>query len=336
MVQHGLTHSHLGNVSQRVGDQMLISTRGCCLDELEDHLITIPIYTSSDLEDLASSELRVHREIYQRTSASAILHGHPSFSVIISLLCSERRIVPYDSEGKYLLQEIPIVTGEPGSEELAVRTVEALQKYRGVIAKGQGSLATGSTVKEAYAVLSAMEHSCRVKYYVEQFGGNASAREYLWAPWRIQYIRTEKPHGCFLCEKAAENQDEDNYILYRGKRNFILLNAYPYNPGHLIVAPYSHVGELEELSEEERHEHIDLVAMVVVALKEVFRPSGFNLGANLGGVAGAGVKDHIHTHIVPRWEGDTNYMPVLADVRIVPEALADTYRKLKAAFPCLI
>lgn len=151
----------------------------------------------------------------------------------------------------------------------------------------------------------------------------------------MQYIRADKAQGCFLCQKLAEKQDEENYILYRGRRNFILLNAYPYNPGHLMIAPYRHTGELEDMTEEERHEHMDLVAKGVMVLKEALHPTGFNLGVNLGRVAGAGVKDHIHTHIVPRWEGDVNYMPVIADIRVVPEALAATYEKLKSVFPRL-
>lgn len=156
--------------------------------------------------------------------------------------------------------------------------------------------------------------------------------EHLWAPWRIQYIRMEKPEGCFLCEKPKESNAEANYILYRGEKNFIVLNSYPYNPGHLMIAPYRHVASLAELTKEERHEHFELVSRGVEVLKKVFNPGGFNIGMNLGRVAGAGLADHIHTHIVPRWVGDSNFMPVVADVRVIPEALAETYDKLKGEF----
>ncbi|HJX12578.1 MAG TPA: HIT domain-containing protein [Dehalococcoidales bacterium] len=156
--------------------------------------------------------------------------------------------------------------------------------------------------------------------------------EYIWAPWRIQYILDEKPEGCILCGKPQENDDEKNHILFRGDNNFIMLNTYPYNPAHLLIAPYRHVGNVEELTEEERNEHFALMCRSIGVLKEVLKPGGFNMGANLGRVAGAGIEDHCHSHIVPRWQGDTNYIPVLADVRVVPQALDDTYRMLKGKF----
>ena len=156
--------------------------------------------------------------------------------------------------------------------------------------------------------------------------------KHIWAPWRIQYILQEKPKGCILCEKPGENRDEENYIVYRGRLNFIMLNSYPYNPGHLLIAPYRHAASLEDLTEAERREHFELVSRSLPVLREVFKPAGFNLGSNIGRVAGAGIEDHFHSHIVPRWQGDTNYIPVLADVRIVPQALADTYKLLKGKF----
>jgi ATP adenylyltransferase len=156
--------------------------------------------------------------------------------------------------------------------------------------------------------------------------------EQIWAPWRIKYIQMEKPEGCILCQKPVENKDVENYVLYRGQKNFVILNSYPYNPGHLMVAPYRHVASLEELTKEELHEHFEMVSLSVRVLRRVFKPGGFNIGINAGRVAGAGIDDHIHTHIVPRWPGDTNFMPVVADVRVVPEALAETYEKLKGRF----
>jgi len=156
--------------------------------------------------------------------------------------------------------------------------------------------------------------------------------KHIWAPWRIEYVRAEKPVGCILCAKPGENKDAGNYILYRGKKNFIMLNTYPYNPGHLLIAPYRHIGTPEELSVAERNEHFELVSRSITVLKLAFQPAGFNIGANLGRVAGAGIEDHFHSHIVPRWQGDTNYIPVLADIRIVPQALADTYQTLAGKF----
>ncbi len=156
--------------------------------------------------------------------------------------------------------------------------------------------------------------------------------EQIWAPWRIEYIQMEKPKGCILCEKPEQNQDTPNYILYRGDQNFVIMNSYPYNPGHLMTAPYRHLAGLEELTEAELHEHFEIVSRSVKILREAFGPTGFNIGINLGAVAGAGIADHFHTHIVPRWQGDTNFMPVLANIRVVPEALAETYEKLKGKF----
>jgi ATP adenylyltransferase len=156
--------------------------------------------------------------------------------------------------------------------------------------------------------------------------------KHIWAPWRIEYIQGEKPAGCILCDKPEENKDIENYILYRGRKNFIMLNCYPYNPGHLLVAPYRHIGTPEGLTATERNEHYELVSRSITVLKEAFQPAGFNIGANLGKVAGAGIEDHFHSHIVPRWQGDTNYIPVLADIRIMPQALADTYKALEGKF----
>jgi ATP adenylyltransferase len=154
----------------------------------------------------------------------------------------------------------------------------------------------------------------------------------IWAPWRIEYIRMEKPSGCILCDKPAQKTDVQNYILFRGKKNFIMLNAYPYSPGHLMVAPYRHIATPEELTDDESSEHIKLTALGIKVLKEAFSPTGFNTGMNIGKIAGAGVDGHIHTHIVPRWQGDTNFMTVVADIRVVSEALAETYNILKGKF----
>jgi len=142
----------------------------------------------------------------------------------------------------------------------------------------------------------------------------------------------EKVEGCILCEKPRQNNDAQNYILHRGEKNFVMLNSYPYNPGHLMIAPYCHVANLEELTTEELHEHFEIVSRSLKVLRQVFNPGGFNIGINVGKVAGAGIEEHVHTHIVPRWQGDTNFMPVLSDVRVMPEALAETYEKLRGKF----
>jgi len=154
----------------------------------------------------------------------------------------------------------------------------------------------------------------------------------IWAPWRVEYIRMEKPKGCILCDKPKESNDEANYILYRGKHNYVILNAYPYNPGHLMVAPYRHIATLEDLTPEERNEHFEILNRALGALRAAFNAPGFNIGINVGKVAGAGIDDHFHTHIVPRWAGDTNFMPILADTKVVSEGLADSYRKLAGKF----
>ncbi|MDP3878806.1 MAG: HIT domain-containing protein [Dehalococcoidales bacterium] len=156
--------------------------------------------------------------------------------------------------------------------------------------------------------------------------------KHIWAPWRIEYVRMKKAAGCMLCDKPEEDNDVANYILYRGSQHFIMLNGYPYSPGHLLVAPYQHAGSLEELTDEELHEHFEVVRRGITVLRKAFNPEGFNLGINIGKVAGAGIEDHFHTHIVPRWGGDTNFMTVLSDVRVIPEALAETYQELKGKF----
>ena len=156
--------------------------------------------------------------------------------------------------------------------------------------------------------------------------------EHIWAPWRMEYILMNKPAACILCDKPAEKRDEPNYILHRAEKNFIILNAFPYNPGHLLVAPYRHIAGLDDLTVDELHEHYELVSQCIGVLRKALNPAGFNIGTNTGKVAGAGIDDHVHTHIVPRWQGDVNFMPVVADTRVIPEGLADTYRKLKGKF----
>ena len=148
----------------------------------------------------------------------------------------------------------------------------------------------------------------------------------------MEYIQQERPEGCILCDKPREKNDDANHILHRGKYNFVMMNSYPYNPGHLMVAPYRHVDSLDELTNTELHEHADILKKCITILKQSFNPTGFNVGTNMGKVAGAGIADHVHTHIVPRWQGDTNFMPVIGGLRVVPEAISETYHKLVERF----
>ena len=152
--------------------------------------------------------------------------------------------------------------------------------------------------------------------------------ERLWAPWRMKYILSSKPEGCIFCEKAAEERDEENLILYRGESSFLILNTFPYNCGHLMVVPYRHIRDLEKLSVPESTELVKLTQLSVQTLKAVLKPEGFNIGMNLGRVAGAGVEDHLHIHIIPRWNGDTNFMPLLADTKVLSESLNETYKRI--------
>lgn len=156
--------------------------------------------------------------------------------------------------------------------------------------------------------------------------------ERLWAPWRLEYIVGEKIEGCIFCEFPKKDEDEKYLILRRGKHAFVIMNAFPYSNGHLMVVPYRHLGDFTELSDDESLEIMQLTQKSCKALKAIARPDGFNIGINAGTAAGAGIADHVHMHIVPRWNGDTNFMPVLADVKVIPEALQTTYRKLKPHF----
>ena len=156
--------------------------------------------------------------------------------------------------------------------------------------------------------------------------------ERLWAPWRLEYITQEKSGGCIFCEKPLVGDDRAVYIVRRSLRAFVMLNAFPYNNGHIMVAPYAHLADLEELPAETLHEMMDLTQQCTRALKSVFCPGGLNLGFNLGAAAGAGVRDHLHLHLVPRWQGDTNFMPVLDDTRVVPVALKELWRQLAPGF----
>jgi len=158
----------------------------------------------------------------------------------------------------------------------------------------------------------------------------------LWSPWRSQYIASgvdSRREGCVFCTIAANaDQDATNYVLHRGEHSFVVLNIYPYTTGHLMVVPYLHTGELDIVAKEITDEMMDLTKRSQTALREAYLPSGFNMGMNLGAAAGAGITEHIHIHLLPRWTGDTNFMTTIGDSRVLPEALETTYTKLLAKF----
>jgi ATP adenylyltransferase len=154
-----------------------------------------------------------------------------------------------------------------------------------------------------------------------------------WTPWRLPYILSDKePQVCVFCDKLAQGpeHDRENYILLRLRHTCAILNLYPYNNGHTLVVPYQHVAHLEELPPEVQAEMMHLVAYFTELTGQAMSPEGFNIGMNIGKAAGAGIDDHLHIHIVPRWQGDTNFMAVIADMRVIPEWLDDTYSRLKA------
>lgn len=152
----------------------------------------------------------------------------------------------------------------------------------------------------------------------------------LWAPWRLAYVReaSSRRDSCVFCE-APRMSDDEALIAYRGRRAYIILNRFPYNSGHLMIAPYRHVPSLEDLDLEEMMEVMILVKVSLRALREAYSPHGFNIGVNIGEAAGAGVAGHVHVHVVPRWVGDTNYMTVTGGVKVIPQLLEDTLRTLR-------
>ena len=157
----------------------------------------------------------------------------------------------------------------------------------------------------------------------------------LWAPWRLEYIeQADEDQGCVFCREArGELAEPESLVVRRSGDVFALLNKFPYASGHLMVASYRHVGEFGDLTDEEALEVHRLAERGLAALAETYGPQGYNLGWNLGRIAGAGVVDHVHLHVVPRWAGDTNFMPVLADVKVLPEHLSETRRRLAEAWP---
>jgi ATP adenylyltransferase len=160
--------------------------------------------------------------------------------------------------------------------------------------------------------------------------GQRSVR--LWAPWRLEYVKAGMSDECIFCTKPGLGNDEDALIVHRGERCFVILNAYPYNSGHLMVAPFEHGGNLEEVDDETLLELMVLTQRSMKALTHAYLPEGFNIGLNQGRIAGAGMADHVHFHVVPRWAGDTNFMPALSDTRVVNQAISESFQALRDAF----
>lgn len=154
--------------------------------------------------------------------------------------------------------------------------------------------------------------------------------DHLWTPWRMEYILGPKAIGCVFCDKIAQGDDDIEHVLVRGRTSFVTLNRYPYNNGHLLVVPYAHVSSLEDLPPETLLEMMLLVNRGLAALRNAMQPDGFNVGVNLGQVAGAGIAAHVHIHVVPRWSADTSFMTTVSNTRTIPETLAETYARLRA------
>lgn len=157
--------------------------------------------------------------------------------------------------------------------------------------------------------------------------------DHLWSPWRYRYVsRADEATGCVFCAKLAANDDRTHFILYRGEHCFVVLNLYPYTTGHLMVIPYAHVSRLEDAPTEALEEMMRLACTASRHLRTVYSPRGMNVGMNIGECAGAGIAEHIHMHVLPRWPGDVNFMTAIAETRVIPESLETTYEKLHQAF----
>jgi ATP adenylyltransferase len=154
----------------------------------------------------------------------------------------------------------------------------------------------------------------------------------LWSPWRMEYVKREKEKGCVFCNRIKQNDDKKNLILIRYEYSFVIMNLYPYNNGHLMVVPYRHVSDYGSLEEIERNEIAELTNLSIKVMKNVLNPQGFNIGMNIGSIGGAGIADHLHQHIVPRWEGDTNFMPIIGHTKVIVDSLNETYNDLKIGF----
>ena len=174
-----------------------------------------------------------------------------------------------------------------------------------------------------------ISHADKENFYQE----NEKFMQTIWAPWRMEYILSEKNGECFFCEKSKQMaKDRENFVLYRGRLAFALMNIYPYNNGHIMIAPYAHVPSLTDLDHDQIGDLFHLTQQCEHVLTQAVQPEGFNIGLNLGKVAGAGIEDHLHVHIVPRWNGDTNYMTTISNIRVIPQQLEETYKVLISYF----
>jgi ATP adenylyltransferase len=164
--------------------------------------------------------------------------------------------------------------------------------------------------------------------------------DFLWAPWRSKYVadssKSKREEKCIFCEFPEQNDDERNLIVYRSKYAYIILNRFPYNPSHVMIVPYRHISSVELLEDNEAQDIFRLIKITLAAIRKVYSPDGFNIGINIGRTAGAGIEAHVHVHIVPRWNGDANFMPVLSNTKVLPEDLETTYVKLKKAIEDII
>jgi ATP adenylyltransferase len=157
--------------------------------------------------------------------------------------------------------------------------------------------------------------------------------KHIWSPWRMKYIeKAEKEEGCVFCNAQAKKDSPANLIAFRGQRAFVILNLYPYTSGHLMVVPFEHRATLEDLDPATRAEIMELTSQCMTVLRRIYNPQAFNMGANIGEAAGAGVPGHVHIHIVPRWGADTNFMSTLGETRVLPESLEDTYERVREGF----
>lgn len=157
--------------------------------------------------------------------------------------------------------------------------------------------------------------------------------DYLWSPWRMEYILSNKSgEGCIFCEGLKQVDGPENLIAYRGPHAFVMLNRFPYTSGHLMIVPYAHQPSLDQLDSEARLDIMDLSSRAIQVLNALYTPQGYNLGMNIGAAAGAGVTEHVHLHVVPRWVGDTNFMSSVSQTRVLPELLEETYRRVKEAW----
>jgi ATP adenylyltransferase len=162
--------------------------------------------------------------------------------------------------------------------------------------------------------------------------GQGRAMQTLWAPWRMDFIKSDKPDGCIFCRFPADTRDRENLVLGRSAHSFVMLNKFPYNNGHLMVIPRRHSADLAALPEPEFSDLHRLLAVSLTVLGQAYGPEGFNVGMNLGRIAGAGIAEHLHYHIVPRWGGDTNFMPVLAETKVMVEHLDSSFERLRSLF----